>query len=68
MSDEMKRNAQRILAIEIDPILRARIEELASKANEGLLLSQEREEYAALIEAGDLLAILKAKARRIISS
>ena len=64
----MKRNAQRILAIEIDPILRARIEELASKANEGLLLSQEHEEYAALIEAGDLLAILKAKARRIISS
>ena len=55
--------ARRIVAIAIDPRKQARIDELAAKANEGQLSDSERADYAAHIEALDLLAIVKAKAR-----
>jgi hypothetical protein len=44
-----------------------RIDTLAELANEGLLNDDERAEYEALIDAEDLLAILKLKARRQLS-
>ena len=40
-----------------------RIDELAAKANEGVMTEAEREEYAAYVEALDLVEILKAIAR-----
>jgi hypothetical protein len=55
--------ARRITAISLDPRNQARIDELASKANEGQLSESERADYEAYIEALDLLAIVKAKAR-----
>jgi hypothetical protein len=41
-----------------------RVDTLAERANEGLLTDDERAEYEALINAEDLVAILKLKARR----
>jgi hypothetical protein len=55
--------ARRIAAISLDPRNQARIDELASKANEGQISDSERADYEAYIEALDLLAIVKAKAR-----
>jgi hypothetical protein len=55
--------ARRIMAISLDPQKQARIDELAAKANEGQLSTEERADYEAYIEALDLLGIVKAKAR-----
>ena len=41
-----------------------RVDVLAERANEGTLTEQERAEYKALIDAADLVAILKRQARR----
>jgi hypothetical protein len=40
------------------------IAELAEKANEGELTEDERREYGGYVEAGTLIAILQAKARK----
>jgi len=59
--------ARRILDIRIDPQTQARINELAVKANEGLLTPEEAAAYSSFIEAADLLAIFKAQARHVLS-
>lgn len=41
-----------------------RVDVLAERANEGTLTEQECAEYKALIDAADLVAILKRQARR----
>jgi hypothetical protein len=56
--------AQRVLAQSIDPEIQARVEVLAERANEGELTPEERSEYLSYVEAADLLAIFKLKARR----
>jgi len=47
--------------------LQARIEELADKCTEGRLTSEERDEYEALIRVGNFVAVLQAKARRLLA-
>jgi hypothetical protein len=59
--------ARRVASVKIDAATRARVDELAEKANEGLLSAEERAEYEEYIEASDLLGILQAKARRILA-
>jgi hypothetical protein len=59
--------ARRILAIEFDNSTRARAEELAHKADHGTLTPDERFEYEDYVEAVDLIGILQAKARAILS-
>jgi hypothetical protein len=59
--------AENILAVQLDPQLQARLDELAAKANEGLLTDAESTEYGGYIEALDLVAILKAKARALLA-
>ena len=56
--------ARSILDIRIDPEIQARVEVLAERANEGELTLEERDEYLSYVEAADLLAIFKLKARR----
>jgi hypothetical protein len=55
--------AEAIVNREPDPKLVARVMELADKSDEGTLTEDEREEYVNLVDAGDLIALLKAKAR-----
>ena len=56
--------ARHVLALTIDPEIQARVEVLAERANEGELTPEERSEYLSYVEAADLLAIFKLKARR----
>lgn len=49
-----------------DPQLAARITDLGQKAEQGTLTDAERDEYRDLIDAGDLISLLKSKARRFL--
>lgn len=50
-----------------DDATATRVAELGRKSNAGTLSEEEREEYRLYVDAGDLIAILKAKARRVIA-
>ncbi len=60
-------SARRVLELGIPGSVQERVDKLAERANEGLLTDDERAEYEALINAEDLVAILKLKARRQLS-
>lgn len=53
--------ARQIVRAEADEDLQRRVEELASIANEGTLTPQERSEYEAYVDAGDIMATLLAR-------
>ena len=59
--------AKRILAVRLSPHVQSRVDDLASKANDGQLNSEERAEYEALIEKADLLGVFKAIARQVLA-
>jgi hypothetical protein len=56
--------AREILAVQIDPAVQTRVDELAAKAGEGTLTDEERDQYEDLIERADLLGIVKSLARQ----
>jgi hypothetical protein len=51
-----------------DDSLRARIEELASKNTEGELTDSERAEYEGYVQANKFIAILQAKAKKLLNN
>jgi hypothetical protein len=55
--------ARKLIKIRADARSRARVARLARKCNSGKLSADEREEYEAYVMAGELIAILQAKAR-----
>lgn len=55
--------ARKIIELPIDPEFQARLDQLAEKANDGRLSSEEREEYARYVDELDVIAIFKLKAR-----
>jgi hypothetical protein len=57
-------SARRVVDLSVDPAIQARVEVLAERANDGLLTEEERAEYIALVDAADLISILKLKVRR----
>jgi hypothetical protein len=61
-------SAQRVVKIGITPAVELRLNALAERANEGLLTGEDREDYEALINAADVIAILKLKAQRMLTS
>jgi hypothetical protein len=61
-------STRRLVELRADPATQARVEELADKCTEGLLTQEELEEYNAYIRAANLIAILQAKARKVLSS
>jgi hypothetical protein len=56
-------SAQRVIAFDVAPPVQRRVNELAEKANEGMLTEDERSDLEALINAADFIAILKLKAQ-----
>jgi hypothetical protein len=60
--------AARLVQLRPDPRLQARIDELADKCTEGDLTDDERTEYETYVRAGNLIAILQAKARKLIAA
>lgn len=59
--------AQGIADMRTDPQLQARLDELASKANEGKLSEEERQEYRDYVDAIDFIGIFQAKARAVLA-
>ena len=59
--------AKRIAELRADPSTQARIDELSAKCREGVLTEAERREYGAYVEAIDLIGILQAKARAMLT-
>jgi len=55
--------AERILSLRADAATQARLDELAALNASGSITVEERDEYEALVGAGDLIAVLQAKAR-----
>ncbi|NLY02005.1 MAG: hypothetical protein GXY83_38470 [Rhodopirellula sp.] len=60
--------ARQLARAEADEELQQRIEELACKANEGTLTPEERSEYEAYVDAGDIVATLQAVARKVLQT
>lgn len=58
--------ARSLIQLRADPELQARMDQLAEKCNEGLLTSEEREEYETSVRFANYLAIIQAKARRLL--
>lgn len=56
-------SAKRVCELSIDPIVQARVDALAERANEGLLTAEERAEYEVYINFDDFLSILKMKTK-----
>ncbi|HEX4797039.1 MAG TPA: hypothetical protein VH370_24825 [Humisphaera sp.] len=58
--------AEQLVDFQVDPLTQAKIDELADKANEGLLTDAERAEYFQFVEVIDLIGILQSKARQTL--
>lgn len=63
-----KEQMRYLTQLEADASLADRIDQLASKCNEGDLTTEEQEEYEAYIEANNLLAVLQAEAQFRLNS
>jgi hypothetical protein len=58
--------AKALVELRAEPAVQARMDELAEKCNEGHLTADEREEYETSIRFGNFIAILQAKARKLL--
>jgi hypothetical protein len=59
--------AQSLLGLRAPAQAQARIEELAEKCTAGTLTPEEEAEYDAYVWAGNLIAVLQAKARALLT-
>ena len=59
--------AKKIIDLRADSEMRARIDQLAAKANEGTLTPGEDAEYKGYVEAADIIGIIQSKARRFLA-
>lgn len=59
--------ARQLVALRADPELQQRVDALADKCTEGQLTPEEREEYETYVRASRFVAILQAKARRLLA-
>jgi hypothetical protein len=60
--------ARSLTQLRADPELQVRMDELAEKCNEGQLTAEEREGYETSIRFANYLAIIQAKARRLLKA
>jgi hypothetical protein len=60
--------ARRLAQMRADPELQARIDDLADRCTEGTLTAEEKLEYETYVRAGNLIAILQAKARKLLGT
>jgi hypothetical protein len=59
--------ARRLVELRADKVAQDRIDELADKCTEGQLNADERAEYESLVNAANVIAILQAKAKVLLS-
>jgi len=60
--------ATRIAALRADAETQEKLDLLAVKNKEGQLTPEERAEFEAMVSAGNVIAVLQAKARSVLSS
>ncbi len=60
--------ARRLVELRADPDLQQRLETLADRCTEGELTPEESEEYESYVRAIQVIAILQAKARRLLAA
>jgi hypothetical protein len=60
-------SAKRLLKLRADPQIQARVDQLADKSNEGTLTPEERSEYESYVHFSTFVALLKSKARLMLS-
>jgi hypothetical protein len=58
--------AVRISALRADASVQSRLDNLASRNAEGTITPEERSDYESLVSAGNLIAVLQAKARAVL--
>jgi hypothetical protein len=58
--------AEAIVNRKPDPALAERVMELGRKSDDGTLSDDERDEYKCLVDAGDIISLLKLKASRFL--
>jgi hypothetical protein len=68
LADELTpQQAEKILAAKPPEELIERVHQLSDKANFGTLTEQERAEYEYYVDVDDVISLLKAKARSVLS-
>lgn len=60
--------AQRLVGLRADAAAQARLDELAEKNSSATISAEERAEYDALVIAGNVIAVLQAKARSVLQN
>ena len=60
--------ARRVVALRADPEVQARLDQLADRANEGLLTPDERAEYEKFLATFHMVTLLQSKARQLVSA
>jgi len=60
--------AQHLVALQVDPAVQARLEELADKCTEGQLSTDEHTEYETYVQALEFIAVLQAQARSLLTN
>jgi hypothetical protein len=60
--------ARQLVALRADPQFQERLDTLADKCTEGQLSPDEQEEYETYVRAIHLIAILQAKARKLLAN
>jgi hypothetical protein len=60
--------AQHLAALQVDPAVQARLEELADKCTEGQLSADERTDYKTYVQALEFIAVLQAQARSLLTN
>jgi hypothetical protein len=58
--------ARSLALLRAEPGLQARVDELAGKCTDGQLSPEEREEYETYVRVSGFIAILQAKARKLL--
>jgi hypothetical protein len=61
-------SARRVVALKADSTLQARVDYLADRHSQGLLTPGEESEYGSYVSYNTFVAILKSKARQLLSS
>ena len=59
--------ARQVADVRADSTTQARLDELADKAADGQLTADERDEYEAYVEALDVIGLIQAKARTVLT-
>ena len=60
-------SARRLIELKPDPLVQARVDDLAGRHTEGDLTAAERAEYGRLVNYATFMAILKSRARRMLA-